>query len=166
MSKLKHYHYYIKRQWSVGLALPSSPTLSPLVHAMSAWSVITRRAPSRHSGRDARVYGHTTTAMHEYRVHPSPPPPPRALVPRALLFAGICLFAGWAFEGEGPGDGLRMFREIFLKICINTRWLWTVRRLSPPPAPAPSAVPLPPLLRPSCTFACWYVPPFWLDKAR
>ena len=32
------------------------------VLAMSAWSVKTRRAPSRHC-RDARVYGHTTTAM-------------------------------------------------------------------------------------------------------
>ena len=34
----------------------------------------TRRAPSRH-GRDARVYGHTTTAMHKLST-PSPPPPP------------------------------------------------------------------------------------------
>ena len=31
---------------------------------MSAWSVKTRHAPSRHY-RDARVYGHTTAAMHE-----------------------------------------------------------------------------------------------------
>ena len=47
---------------------------SRLVLAMSAWSVKTRRAPSRRC-RDARVYGHTTTAMHgnEY------PPPPRCL---------------------------------------------------------------------------------------
>ena len=37
---------------------------SRLVQAMSAWSVKTRRAPSRHC-RDARVYGHTTTAMHD-----------------------------------------------------------------------------------------------------
>ena len=52
---------------------------SRLVQAMSAWSVKTRHAPSRHC-RDARVYGHTTTAMHEieyipgisYRVHPPP----------------------------------------------------------------------------------------------
>ena len=34
------------------------------VQAMSAWLVKARRAPSRHS-RDARVYGHTTTAMHK-----------------------------------------------------------------------------------------------------
>ena len=45
---------------------------SRLVLAMSAWSVKTRRAPSRHC-RDARVYGHTTTAMHdnEYTPHTS-----------------------------------------------------------------------------------------------
>ena len=35
---------------------------SRLVLAMSAWSVKTRRAPSRHC-RDANVYGHMTTAM-------------------------------------------------------------------------------------------------------
>ena len=37
---------------------------SRLVLAMSAWSVETRRAPSRHC-RVARVYDHTTTAMHD-----------------------------------------------------------------------------------------------------
>ena len=37
---------------------------SRLVQATSASLVKTRRAPSRHSG-DARVYGHTTTAMHK-----------------------------------------------------------------------------------------------------
>ena len=40
-----------------------------MVLAMSAWSVKTRRAPSRHC-RNAKVYGHTATAMHdnEYRI--------------------------------------------------------------------------------------------------
>ena len=37
---------------------------SRLVYAMSAWSVKTGRAPSRHC-RDARVYAHTITAMHD-----------------------------------------------------------------------------------------------------
>ena len=41
---------------------------------MSAWLVKTRRAPSRHS-RDARVYGHTTTAMHHLSITPFLPPP-------------------------------------------------------------------------------------------
>ena len=40
------------------------------VSAMSAWLVKTRRAPSRHGG-DARVYGHTTTAMQRLRTPPS-----------------------------------------------------------------------------------------------
>ena len=38
---------------------------------MSAWLVKTRRAPARHS-RNARAYGHTTTATHKYRVHLAP----------------------------------------------------------------------------------------------
>ena len=37
---------------------------SRLVYTMSAWSVKTGRAPSRHC-RDARVYGHTTSTMHD-----------------------------------------------------------------------------------------------------
>ena len=50
--------------------------------AMSAGSVKTRRAPSRHC-RDAKVYGHTTATMHNTRVyghtttamHTTTPPP-------------------------------------------------------------------------------------------
>ena len=37
----------------------------------SAWLVKTRRAPSRRS-RDARVYGHATTAMHKLSTPPLP----------------------------------------------------------------------------------------------
>ena len=37
---------------------------SRLVQAMSAWSVKTLRGPSRQC-RDARVYGHTTTTVHD-----------------------------------------------------------------------------------------------------
>ena len=44
---------------------------SRLVQEMSAWLVKTRRAPSRHS-RGARVYGHTTTAMHKLSTPPLP----------------------------------------------------------------------------------------------
>ena len=40
---------------------------------MSAWSVKTRRAPSRHC-REARAYGLTTTAMHNNEYTPSSPP--------------------------------------------------------------------------------------------
>ena len=51
-----------------------------LVLAMFAWSVKTRHAPSRHC-RDARVYGHTTTAMHDNEYTP----PRRLLRPRFSL---------------------------------------------------------------------------------
>ena len=46
---------------------------SRLVLAMSAWLVKTRRTPSRYC-KDARVYGHTTTAMHanEYTSRATP----------------------------------------------------------------------------------------------
>ena len=59
---------------------PNSRGPSRLVQAMSAWSVKTRRAPSRHS-RDARVYGHTTTAIHKL----STPPPPHQAVDGAVI---------------------------------------------------------------------------------
>ena len=48
---------------------PTPHGASRLVQAMPAWSVKTRRAPSGHY-RDARVYGHTTTAMHNMSPHP------------------------------------------------------------------------------------------------
>ena len=54
------------------------PGASGLVQAMSACLVKTRRARSRHS-RDARVYGHTTKAMHKLSTPPPPSPPPRLL---------------------------------------------------------------------------------------
>ena len=43
--------------------------VSHLVQAMSAWSVKTPRAPSQQCG-DARVCGHTTTAMHDMSTPP------------------------------------------------------------------------------------------------
>ena len=43
---------------------------SRLVLAMTVWSVKTRLAPSRHC-RDARVYGRTTTAMHDNEYTPA-----------------------------------------------------------------------------------------------
>ena len=46
---------------------------SRLVHAMSTWLVNTQRAASQHS-RDARVGGHTTTAMHKLSTPPPSPP--------------------------------------------------------------------------------------------
>ena len=45
---------------------------SCLVHAISAWSVKTRRAPSWHC-RDARVNSLETTAVHENEYTPTPP---------------------------------------------------------------------------------------------
>ena len=58
---------------------PTPHGASRLVQAMSAWSVKTRRAPSRHC-RDARVYGHTTTAMHDMSTLPPTPSPAARIV--------------------------------------------------------------------------------------
>ena len=44
-----------------------------LVQVMSAWSVKTRRTPPRHC-RDAKIYGHTTTAVNGTTTPPPPPP--------------------------------------------------------------------------------------------
>ena len=64
---------------------------SRLVQAMSAWSVKTRRAPSRHY-RDASVYGHTTTATHEIEYTPPPPPAPSTqMLEVSLLGVGTAL---------------------------------------------------------------------------
>ena len=72
---------------------PTPHGASRLVKAMSTWSVKTRRAPSRHC-RDARVYGHTTTAMHDNEY---PPPsllflrkPTRKPVPGGVLSYNPC----------------------------------------------------------------------------
>ena len=46
------------------------------MQAIIVWSVKTRRAPSRRC-RDARVYGHTTTAMHDMTI---------LFTPRAFLY--------------------------------------------------------------------------------
>ena len=56
---------------------------SRLVQTMPAWVVKTLRAPSRNS-RDARVYGHTTTAMHKQSTPPPPPSSPLSLGDRAV----------------------------------------------------------------------------------
>ena len=51
---------------------PTPHGASRLVQPTSAWSVKARRALSRHC-RDARVYGHTTTAMLDIEYTPASP---------------------------------------------------------------------------------------------
>ena len=66
---------------------------------MSAWSVKTRRAPSRHC-RGARVYGHRTTAMHEMSTRP-PTPPSRSSSRRERRYRTL------PASGRGPGRRAR-----------------------------------------------------------
>ena len=58
---------------------------------MPAWSVKTRRAPSRHCG-DARVYGLKTTATHEMST-PSPSPSPSPTSPTKQLVTPSAIVA-------------------------------------------------------------------------
>ena len=62
--------------------------------SMSAWSVKTRRAPSRHC-RDARVYGYTTTAMHDISAPPATHSPPQ---PQARDITHTGMHASTRFE--------------------------------------------------------------------
>ena len=72
--------------YPVGCLLPAFVNRGSL-QAMSSWSVKTRRAPSRHC-RDARVYDHRTTAMHD--IDYPPPVPFRRASP--TTDAWRCLF--------------------------------------------------------------------------
>ena len=85
---------------------------SRLVQAMSAWVVKTRRAPSRHS-RDARVYGHTTMAMHKTSTPPaSSPPHPlyRRMTRRTLWRRGRAPFS---CRGSSPQE------ELFYRVVLR-----------------------------------------------
>ena len=66
---------------------------SCLAQAMSAWPGETRCAPSRHC-KDARVYGHTTTAMHDT------PLPPCLL--KLLASSSLTLISNFALLFFGP----------------------------------------------------------------
>ena len=58
---------------------------SRLVQAMYAWSVKIRHAPSQHCG-DKRVYGHTTSAMHEIEYTSPIESPPLPTAGSVFLF--------------------------------------------------------------------------------
>ena len=81
---------------------PTSHGASRLVLAIFAWSVKTRRALSQHC-KDARVYGHTTTAMH----HNEYPPPPANGHHRVIVAIMVVVVGGggWRLVVEVGGGG-------------------------------------------------------------
>ena len=85
---------------------PTPCGASRLVQTMRAWSVKTRRVPSRHC-RDAKVYGHTIRVMHDM----STPPPSWT----HLVFFAVAAFA----DGCGhPVNGLHRIQKhhsVFLR---------------------------------------------------
>ena len=64
-----------RMQLTLHVTRPTTHGASRLVQAMSSWSVETRHDPSRHCS-DARVYGETTTAIHDIEYTPTFVPPP------------------------------------------------------------------------------------------
>ena len=59
-----------RMQLTLHATRPTFTALRAWCQPMSAWSVKPRCAPSRHC-TDARVYGHTTTAMHDVSTPPT-----------------------------------------------------------------------------------------------
>ena len=92
-------------QLTIHATRPTPHSASRLVQEMSAWSVKTRRAPSRPC-RDARVDGHTTTAVHEIEYISSieyTPPLPRsgpACVRRQAQRYTRCQSDNWVYNTE------------------------------------------------------------------
>ena len=85
---------------------------SSFVHARSAWSVKTKRAPSQH-GRHARVYGHSTTAMHEMSTpFPPRPPPPAPTVARLFNIIGIANDGVTGLVRAGTIRSLPLYRQL------------------------------------------------------
>ena len=96
---------FSRMQLTLHATRPTPHGASRLVQAMSAWSVKTRRAPSRHR-KDAKVYGHVATAMHDMSTPPSPLHEVHSLkscfLPRVVsMVVGSCrtqLFSVFVFE--------------------------------------------------------------------
>ena len=112
---------------------PPPPRRTPhgtscLVQALSAWLGKTRRAPSWHS-KDARVYGHTTTAMHKLSTPPPRPPSPNTSRRFALGAGNDCLV------GENPTCSVsyRYCRDVRVN-CLKTTAMHEIN--TPPPTPS------------------------------
>ena len=76
---------------------------------LAIMSVKTRRAPSRH-GRDARVYGHMTMAMHVSTIVPPPPKKKKMLTRRSsALLVAYCLLVYAFYNGGSILPGMRLF---------------------------------------------------------
>ena len=87
---------------------------------MSAWLVKTRRALSRNR-RDARVCGHTTTAMHKLSTPPPPPPLPFLCQHQAGHWATIIFSDSRRGSREGTNGALPSgSREQCSGACTNS----------------------------------------------
>ena len=91
---------------------------SCLVQATSAWSVKTQRAPSREC-KDARVYGHATTAMHGNEYTPSSQPDTY----RQLgLFVDIPAISPQHILWQSCVFDFALRSSVFADLCSLTYW--------------------------------------------
>ena len=91
--------FFSRMQLTLHTTRPTPHGASRLVQEMSAWSVKTRRAPSRHR-RDARLYGHRNTAMHDIECISAieyPPSPPVRFPTFLVVFTPFPSFVRIAF---------------------------------------------------------------------
>ena len=96
---------------------PLSHGASHLVHAMSAWSLKTRRASSRHR-KNAKIYGNTTTAMHDKRPPLRPPDLTSACLSAAMELATLSLAAKLAFFSCAPSS--RTTEQEWLRSAVSS----------------------------------------------
>ena len=93
-----------------------SPNTSPRASRLhesdvAAWSVKTVHAPSPRHRRDAKVYGHATTAMHEM-ITPQPPPLPLPS-PNTIScpYFSVCIFGSFsALVSRQKTEASELFR--------------------------------------------------------
>ena len=87
------------------------------VLAMTAWLLKTRLAPSRHC-MDARVYGHTTTVMHEMNTTPC------AVVATKYVHGIICCCRSCLSQGtrRSPASSLWMTSGTTNSSCFSRRY--------------------------------------------
>ena len=104
---------------------PTPHGASCLVQAMSAWSVKTRRAPSRHCG-DARVYGHTTTIMHGMSTRTPPPCFPEK---NENTFRSHCKAARPSYGRTAPPHGVLSVSKAILAPSDTQLYLFAARSI-------------------------------------
>ena len=126
MSASKAVHSWMKL--ALRATRPTPHGSSRLVQAIAAWSVKTRRVPSRHCG-GARVYGHATTAMHDMSTQ-TPPRKRFADYDREISACAVCRVVNrkwkWCYGtaldvfGSDPRARIQTIRYLFERLRMHS----------------------------------------------